>query len=29
MAGDKVIVDGVQKVHPGEVVQATEIKGGV
>jgi membrane fusion protein, multidrug efflux system len=28
-AGDKVIVDGVQKVHPGEVVQATEIKSGV
>jgi membrane fusion protein, multidrug efflux system len=27
-AGDKVIVDGVQKVHPGEVVQATEIKAG-
>ena len=28
VAGDKVIVDGVQKVHPGEVVQATEIKAG-
>jgi membrane fusion protein (multidrug efflux system) len=28
VAGDKVIVDGVQKVHPGEVVQATEIKPG-
>ncbi len=25
-AGDKVIVDGLQKVHPGAAVQATEVK---
>jgi membrane fusion protein (multidrug efflux system) len=25
-AGDKVIVDGLQKVHPGDVVQASDVK---
>jgi membrane fusion protein (multidrug efflux system) len=28
-AGDKVIVDGLQKVRPGAVVQATEVKGDI
>ena len=27
-AGEKVITDGVQKVRPGQVVQATEVKPG-
>jgi membrane fusion protein (multidrug efflux system) len=28
-AGEKVIVEGMQKVRPGQVVQATEVKPGV
>jgi hypothetical protein len=27
-AGEKVITEGVQKVRPGQVVQATEVKSG-